>query len=175
MSRTTTKLMYLSLLFVLISTLALAHGGRLNSSGCHTDRKTGSYHCHNRATKSLRSPWFQSPRKGPRTDRYNWHDTRVCKFRDWRITYSDRQYQLLFEGTTTCRTGYISFSLYEQELGGTTLHFIGKDRVQIWNGSFSSFLHGVMFNPRNPMIEYSIERWDQVEGLIRSEGVLTIR
>jgi hypothetical protein len=25
---------------------ALAHGGGLDSDGCHTNRKTGDYHCH---------------------------------------------------------------------------------------------------------------------------------
>jgi len=25
---------------------ALAHGGGLNAEGCHTNRKTGDYHCH---------------------------------------------------------------------------------------------------------------------------------
>lgn len=25
---------------------ALAHGGGLNADGCHTNRKTGEYHCH---------------------------------------------------------------------------------------------------------------------------------
>ncbi|MDG2528051.1 excalibur calcium-binding domain-containing protein [Caulobacter endophyticus] len=25
---------------------ALAHGGELNAEGCHTNRKTGDYHCH---------------------------------------------------------------------------------------------------------------------------------
>lgn len=28
------------------STQALAHGGGLNAEGCHTNRKTGDYHCH---------------------------------------------------------------------------------------------------------------------------------
>ena len=25
---------------------AMAHGGGLNADGCHTNRKTGDYHCH---------------------------------------------------------------------------------------------------------------------------------
>ncbi len=25
---------------------AFAHGGGLNKDGCHTNRKTGDYHCH---------------------------------------------------------------------------------------------------------------------------------
>ncbi|MDH5478268.1 MAG: YHYH domain-containing protein [Nitrospinota bacterium] len=24
----------------------MAHGGRTNKDGCHTNRKTGEYHCH---------------------------------------------------------------------------------------------------------------------------------
>jgi len=31
----------------LVATGAEAHSGRTNSSGCHNNRKTGSYHCHN--------------------------------------------------------------------------------------------------------------------------------
>src|SRR5262245_39030000 len=30
----------------LASTPALSHSGGLDSSGCHTNRKTGDYHCH---------------------------------------------------------------------------------------------------------------------------------
>lgn len=28
------------------SSVAWAHGGRTNSSGCHNNRRTGDYHCH---------------------------------------------------------------------------------------------------------------------------------
>lgn len=31
---------------LLTPTLAAAHGGGLDANGCHTDRKTGIYHCH---------------------------------------------------------------------------------------------------------------------------------
>lgn len=46
-------------LLALLALLALpdaaqAHGGGLDSHGCHTDRRTGSYHCH-RATTSADS------------------------------------------------------------------------------------------------------------------------
>lgn len=30
----------------LASTFAFAHGGGTDSSGCHNERKTGTYHCH---------------------------------------------------------------------------------------------------------------------------------
>ena len=37
------------------STNLLAHGGRLNSEGCHNDTKAGTYHCHRSSTKSKSS------------------------------------------------------------------------------------------------------------------------
>ena len=43
-----------------VSVESFAHGGRLNSSGCHNDRKNGGYHCHspqhNSATVSNTKP-----------------------------------------------------------------------------------------------------------------------
>ncbi|MFT3897583.1 MAG: excalibur calcium-binding domain-containing protein [Thermomonas sp.] len=38
---------------------ASAHGGGLDKNGCHTNRKTGDYHCH-------RAPSTQVPAKPPR-------------------------------------------------------------------------------------------------------------
>ncbi|HEU5138281.1 MAG TPA: YHYH domain-containing protein [Steroidobacteraceae bacterium] len=32
-----------------VSSAALPHSGGLDSSGCHTNRKTGDYHCHRAA------------------------------------------------------------------------------------------------------------------------------
>ena len=37
------------------ASLAGAHGGGLNAEGCHTNRKTGDYHCH-RAAASAPAP-----------------------------------------------------------------------------------------------------------------------
>jgi hypothetical protein len=34
---------------------AQAHGGRLNSGGCHNDTKAGTYHCHRSSTKFINS------------------------------------------------------------------------------------------------------------------------
>jgi len=45
----------LALLFHLASSSALAHPGRTNASGCHNNRKTGGYHCHNTGKKSAPS------------------------------------------------------------------------------------------------------------------------
>jgi hypothetical protein len=38
-----------------VSTNSWAHGGRLNSEGCHNDTKSGTYHCHRSSTKSKAS------------------------------------------------------------------------------------------------------------------------
>lgn len=46
----------LLLCLLLIPSLVFAHGGRTDKSGCHNDRKSGGYHCHNGGTPS------QSPR-----------------------------------------------------------------------------------------------------------------
>ena len=45
------------LLIVMLPSTALAHGGGLDSHGCHNDRKLGGYHCHRGA---LASQSFQS-------------------------------------------------------------------------------------------------------------------
>ncbi len=40
--------MFLVLLVVLgIAVTGFSHSGRTNSEGCHNNRKTGGYHCHN--------------------------------------------------------------------------------------------------------------------------------
>ena len=53
----------------LIATGAEAHSGRTNSSGCHNNRKTGSYHCHNSGSSSGNSgsnrPSGASPPRKP--------------------------------------------------------------------------------------------------------------
>jgi hypothetical protein len=44
-----------------VSPPAAAHSGGLDASGCHTNRKTGDYHCHRAAT----SPSLQPTRSLP--------------------------------------------------------------------------------------------------------------
>lgn len=47
--------------------IALAHPGGLNAEGCHTNRKTGDYHCHrggSTASKSARSYGLVSGHSG---------------------------------------------------------------------------------------------------------------
>lgn len=42
-----TTFLYVSLLQIAApSSYAFAHAGGLNAEGCHTNRKTGEYHCH---------------------------------------------------------------------------------------------------------------------------------
>jgi hypothetical protein len=41
---------------LLASASAWAHGGGLNAEGCHTNRKSGDYHCH-RAKASATGPF----------------------------------------------------------------------------------------------------------------------
>nr|DAI39258.1 MAG TPA: hypothetical protein [Caudoviricetes sp.] len=40
------KVAFILLATFLLSTVNFAHKGRTNSKGCHTNRKTGKYHCH---------------------------------------------------------------------------------------------------------------------------------
>ena len=41
-----------SSLFAKSKDIFIAHGGRLNSEGCHNDKKNNSYHCHNKNSQS---------------------------------------------------------------------------------------------------------------------------
>jgi hypothetical protein len=58
---------------IVLSAQAKAHGGGLDSKGCHTNRKTGEYHCHRTqppaATTSSPSP---SPSPSPETTTAPW-------------------------------------------------------------------------------------------------------
>ena len=61
------------LLIVFMSPSASGHGGGLDSNGCHTNRKTGEYHCHRGApaapqsSQSGRSPSSQLTVRGSTT------------------------------------------------------------------------------------------------------------
>ncbi len=46
----------LTLLGLCLSTAAIAHGGGLDASGCHNDRKRGGYHCHRGASAPATRP-----------------------------------------------------------------------------------------------------------------------
>lgn len=40
------KTFALTILLLMFAGLAHAHSGGTNSQGCHTDHRTGNYHCH---------------------------------------------------------------------------------------------------------------------------------
>jgi hypothetical protein len=41
---------------VFLTRIAYAHGGGLNSEGCHTNHRTGDYHCHRTSTIDQQAP-----------------------------------------------------------------------------------------------------------------------
>ena len=43
----------------LLAPAAAAHGGGLNAEGCHTNRKTGDYHCHRNRRATPQPPTSQ--------------------------------------------------------------------------------------------------------------------
>lgn len=47
------KILLASTLLALTIVPAQAHSGRTNAQGCHTNHKTGEYHCHNSGTNTL--------------------------------------------------------------------------------------------------------------------------
>ncbi len=49
------KTMIVLLLILAFSTPTFAHRGRTNADGCHNNRKTGNYHCHNKKGKKSSS------------------------------------------------------------------------------------------------------------------------
>lgn len=47
------KAFLLFLGFIYIFSFAYAHSGRTDANGCHTNRKTGTYHCHGKSKKKI--------------------------------------------------------------------------------------------------------------------------
>lgn len=48
-----------------IATVALAHGGGLDKNGCHTNHKTGDYHCHGTPAPASAAPLISSSPTAP--------------------------------------------------------------------------------------------------------------
>lgn len=46
--------------------MGFAHGGGLNADGCHTNRKTGDYHCHRQQIR------IQAPIPAANQDGFGW-------------------------------------------------------------------------------------------------------
>lgn len=58
------KLLFVALMAGLGSAV-FAHGGGLDANGCHTNRKTGEYHCHGGASAPpSKSPATAQPKPG---------------------------------------------------------------------------------------------------------------
>lgn len=60
---------HLLLVVLLLPGAALAHGGGLDANGCHTNHKTGDYHCHRGATAAAppRASYLVSPTNSARS------------------------------------------------------------------------------------------------------------
>ncbi|MFC3194297.1 excalibur calcium-binding domain-containing protein [Marinicella sediminis] len=62
---------------------AQSHGGRTNSDGCHNNRKTGEYHCHNsgKKTKARQSQARSSVRSllNPNKNNFTCSGKTVCR------------------------------------------------------------------------------------------------
>ncbi len=54
-----------ALVVTLVPAAALAHGGGLDANGCHTNRKTGEYHCHRAPAPSSSSGSVRTPLRAP--------------------------------------------------------------------------------------------------------------
>lgn len=52
--------------FFTVPSPALAHGGGLDANGCHTNRKTGDYHCHRGGSGASQPSSFPSSSRGVR-------------------------------------------------------------------------------------------------------------
>lgn len=53
-----------AIITISIPTIVLAHGGRLDSRGCHNDRQSGGYHCHNSAAAPVAPrPFVATPQE----------------------------------------------------------------------------------------------------------------
>lgn len=59
---------FAALLSIVIASPAAGHGGGLDRNGCHTNRKTGEYHCHGAPSPSS-APEPRLPTRAPASSR----------------------------------------------------------------------------------------------------------
>lgn len=57
----------LTILLLALASSAAPHGGGLDRDGCHTNRKTGDYHCHRGSVRNTPRPEGRTPKPSPRT------------------------------------------------------------------------------------------------------------
>lgn len=58
------KILILGTSCLMFSIYSFAHSGRTDSSGCHNDRRNGTYHCH-RSNEKMNSRTIASTAEGP--------------------------------------------------------------------------------------------------------------
>ena len=68
---------FIVLIILIFSINVLAHSGRTNSSGCHNNRKTGDYHCHN--SGASRSSQYQKSNQNYNFNKVNSACCKVCR------------------------------------------------------------------------------------------------
>jgi hypothetical protein len=98
------KLAFLILPFFILSPIfAYPHSGRTNADGCHTNRKTGEYHCHNKKKSFLERDQGASQRYN-RKNWKHWIDAdRDCQDTRQEILIRDSLSKVKFKIGGNCR------------------------------------------------------------------------
>lgn len=104
-----------SIILLLLSSCAVqSHPGKLNAEGCHTDRKTGEYHCHDPKKQAVSLPKKQAAKTDPRS-------------RQAQIAQSNNLLQLDYEGFTVwldcARRGAVKFRYNAQHDTGSAKRY----------------------------------------------------
>jgi len=101
-------------LFLLSSCAAQSHPGKLNAEGCHTDRKTGEYHCHGPKKQAV----SLSERRATKADPFS---------KQVGIAQSNNLLQLDYEGFTVwldcARRGAVKFRYNAQHDSGSAKRY----------------------------------------------------
>ena len=85
---------------------ALSHGGRTNSEGCHNNRKTGDYHCHNTGKSSTRTK-TSSSNQYDRKSWPHWVDTdEDCQNTRTEILIRDSTTSVKFKRNRGCNVSW---------------------------------------------------------------------
>jgi len=66
--RVSPTILLASLIMAAAPDIASAHSGGLNSQGCHTNRKTGDYHCHRAPSGAMAAPLDHGPTRVDQLD-----------------------------------------------------------------------------------------------------------
>jgi len=76
------KNFWLLIIFILLVSpiSVLSHSGRTNSEGCHTNRRTGEYHCHSKSTTNTKKDARNSVNIQARTRARSDSRKYICSF-----------------------------------------------------------------------------------------------